>query len=127
MKMVKMLGIATGLLMVSSPALATQAEGEVGYSKGSLGYDALMAGDNETAVKQLESTDNISENDPARLINLGQAYARTGRTGDAAKMFMAAMNSDRNFALVLSDGTVIDSREAAKLALNNLNNRLASR
>lgn len=127
MKMMKILGVATGLLMVSAPALAAQAEGEIGYSQGSLGYDALMAGENETAVKQLEAANGISENDPARLINLGQAYARTGRTSDAAKMFMTAINSKHSFALVLADGTVIDSREAATLALNSLNNRLASR
>ena len=127
MKMVKILGAAAGLLIVSAPALVAPAEGEIGYSQGTLGYDALMAGDNETAVKQLETAEGISENDPARLINLGQAYARTGRTGEAAEMFMTAINSKHSFALVLSDGTVIDSREAAKLALNNLNHRLATR
>lgn len=127
MKMAKILGAATGLLMVSAPALAAQAQGEIGYTQGSLGYDALMAGENEKAVKQLETAEGISENDPARLINLGQAYARTGRTGEAAEMFMTAINSKHSFALVLSDGTVIDSREAAKLALSSLNHRVASR
>lgn len=127
MKMAKMLGIATGLFVISAPVLAAEADGEIGYSKGSLGYDALIAGDNQTALKQLEAANNVKENDPARLINLGQAYARMGQTGDAAKMFMAAMNSNRSFDLLLADGTVINSRQAAKLALNSLNNRLASR
>lgn len=89
--------------------------------KGALAYDALMSGDNQAAVEKLESG---KLSDPAVMINLGQAYARTGRTGDAAKMFMAAMNSNRS---LLSDGQVINSRKAAEIALNDLNGRLASR
>lgn len=127
MKMAKMLGAATGLLLMASPALAEQTEGEIGYVKGSLGYDALVAGDNETALKQLEAAKHVGENDPARLINLGQAYVRIGRLGDAATMFMAAMNSNRSLDLVLADGSVIESRKAAEIALGNLNNRMASR
>ena len=124
---VRNFGLAIGLLAMSSPAFAGQSEGEIGYSKGALGYEALVAGDNITAVKQLEAADRVHKDDPARLINLGQAYARTGRKGDAAQMFMAAMNSNRGFDLVLADGAVMDSREAARLALANLNGRLASR
>lgn len=127
MKTVKILGVATGLLLMSAPALAEEAAGEIGYAKGALGYDALIAGDTKTALAQLEAANGVSERDPARLINLGQAYARTGRAGDAAKMFMAAMDSNRSFDLVLADGTVLNSRKAAKLALNDLNSRIASR
>ncbi|QJB68653.1 hypothetical protein [Parasphingorhabdus halotolerans] len=127
MKMAKMLGFATGLLIATTPTLAEAPEGEIGYAKGSLGYDALVAGDNQTALAQLEAADGVSANDPARFINLGQAYLRIGRTGDAAKMFMAAINSNRSFDLILADGTVINSREAAKLALHKINNTLAAR
>ncbi len=127
MKTAKMLGIAAGFLMLATPVLAEAPEGEIGYAKGSLGYDALVAGDNHTAVAQLEAADGVSAKDPARLINLGQAYQRTGRAGDAAKMFTAAMNSNRSFDLVLADGTVINSRTAAKLALHRMNNMLAAR
>ena len=110
-----------------TPALGAEAEGEIGYSKGALGYDALVAGDNQTALEQLEAADGVHQNDPARLINLGQAYVRTGRMGDAAKMFMAAMNSNRSFDLLLADGSVMNSREAAEKALAQLNSRMASR
>ncbi len=127
MKALKFAGFTASLLLISSPLMAAEADGEIGYSKGSLGYDALIAGDNQTALKQLENIDGVAKDDPARLINLGQAYARTGRTGDAARMFMAAMNSDRSFDLVLADGSVINSRVAARLALQNLNSNLASR
>lgn len=124
MKMGKKIAIAAGLAMVAMPAMAQGSDSEIGYTKGALAYDALVSGDNEAAVKTLESS---KLSDPAVMINLGQAYARTGRTGDAAKMFMAAMNSNRSFDLVLADGQVINSRKAAEIALNNLNGRLASR
>lgn len=127
MKMSKMLGFTAGLLIATTPALAEAPKGEIGYAKGSLGYDALVAGDNHTALAQLEAAEGVSADDPARLINLGQAYLRTGRTGDAAKMFIAAVNNNRSFDLVLADGTVINSREAAKMALLKMNNTLAAR
>ncbi|SIN64296.1 hypothetical protein SAMN02745824_1372 [Parasphingorhabdus marina DSM 22363] len=127
MKILKILGIATGLMMTATPASAESDKGEIGYAKGALAYDALMAGKNEVAVERLEQAKYVQANDPARLINLGQAYARTGRMGDAAVMFQSAINSNRSLDLVLSDGTVINSRDAARLALRNLNNRVASR
>ena len=126
MRMAKILGFATGLLIAATPVLAGGPDGEIGYAKGSLGYNALVAGDNQTALAQLEAAKDVSSNDPARLINLGQAYLRIGRTGDAAKMFMAAINNNRSFDLVLADGTVINSREAAELALRKMNDTLAA-
>ncbi len=124
MKNARIIAVAMGLTMAAVPAVAQTQEGEIGYDRGALAYDALMAGDNEAAVAKLESG---KLTDPAVMINLGQAYARTGRSGDAAKMFVAAMNSNRSFDLVLADGQVINSRKAAEMALNNLNGRLASR
>lgn len=127
MKMAGRMGFAIGLLIAAAPAIAEDAKGEVGYANGALGYDALIAGDNKSALELLETSAKVHKNDPARLINLGQAYARAGRPGDAANMFMAALNSNRSFDLLLADGTVMNSRKAAELALSNLNNNLASR
>lgn len=124
MKNAKKIALVTGFAMVALPGLAQAQDGEIGYEKGALAYHALMVGDNEAAVEKLESG---KLTDPAVMINLGQAYVRTGRTGDAAKMFTAAMNSNRSFDLVLADGQVVNSRKAAEMALNNLNGRLASR
>jgi len=50
-----------------------------------------------------------------------------GRYGDAAQMFMKAMNNNRSFDVVLSDGRVVNSRDAAEMALSALNNTIASR
>jgi len=126
MRTAKFIGIAAGILLMGTPAIA-QDSGEIGYAKGALGYDALVAGQNEIALQQLEAAEKVDANDPARLINLGQVYVRMGRTGDAARMFMAAMKSDRNFDLVLANGTVINSRDAADQALQNLNSQFAGR
>ncbi len=126
MKTAKIAGIAAAMLMLGTPALAQDA-GEIGYAKGALGYDALVAGENEIALQQLEAAEKVDANDPARLINLGQVYARMGRTGDAARMFMTAMQSDRNFDLVLANGDVVNSRDAANQALQNLNSQFAGR
>ncbi|NRD88632.1 hypothetical protein C8024_02855 [Sphingopyxis sp. BSNA05] len=108
-------------------AASAQPAGEIGYETGALGYDALVAGDNALALQQLEASEREHAKDPARLINLGQTYARLGRTGDAARMFMAARDSSRNFDLVLANGDVINSRDAAELALRNLNEQIARR
>jgi Tfp pilus assembly protein PilF len=126
MKTAKIIGIAAGILLMGTPAIA-QDSGEIGYAKGALGYDALVAGQNELALQQLEAAEKVDANDPARLINLGQVYARMGRTGDAARMFTAAMQSNRSFDLVLANGAVINSRDAADQALQNLNNLFAVR
>ena len=103
------------------------ASGEIGYSQGSLGYDALIAGDNSRAIAQIMANERVNRNDPARLINLGQAYARTGRTAEAAQLFTTAMESRDQIDLILADGKVMNSREAAKQALAKLQSRVASR
>lgn len=100
---------------------------EVSYPKGSIGYDALIAGDNERAISQILSNERVSRHDPAKLINLGQAYARTGRIAEAADLFSTALQSREEVDLVLADGRVINSKEAARLALTGLQTKLASR
>ena len=105
----------------------TPSGGEIGYAIGSLGYDALVAGDNERAINQILTSEKVSRNDPARLINLGQAYARTGRTLEAKQMFTAAIVSRDEVDLILADGRVMSSKEAARQALAKLQARVASR
>ena len=80
-------------------------------------YEALQAGDTAAAVRQLEES---QDSDPARLINLGAAYAGEGRFTDAEAMFRAAIASDERYRLELADGSWLDSRDAARLALARL-------
>lgn len=110
--------------VVAAPALAEPAEVE--YPQGSLGYSALLDSDYARAEAQLRSDNGVSSSDPARLINLGQVLARTGRTGEAARLFKQVRSSD-NVEVVLADGRTMGSQEAANRALRALRTRFASR
>ena len=105
------------LLPVAFLASAAAAEpaGEIGYPQGSLGYDALVNANYATAEQQILDS-NIGKNDPARLINLGQIYRKTGRTELAIQVLEAAARLDE-VELILANGEVIGSRDAARKAL----------
>jgi tetratricopeptide (TPR) repeat protein len=87
-------------------------------------YEQLSAGDTQAAIRHLESADTVDRDDPARLINLGTAYARDGRPADAAAMFRAALKSEQRW-LELADGRWLDSHAAARLALARLDHSRA--
>lgn len=106
-------------LMLPAAGVAYAPQDEIGYSKGALGTDALMKGDNERALQQI-LTSKAEADDPARLINLGRVYARMGRKTDAINAFQAAIDSREHFDVMLSDGRVMDSREVARLSLRKL-------
>ena len=101
--------------------------GEISYPKESIGYEALMRGDNERAVFQIMANEQVSSGDPAKLLNLGSAYARMGHTDEAAKMFKAVLDSRDSFDLVLADGSVMNSKVAARKAYASLQRRVAAR
>lgn len=82
-------------------------------------YDQLQNGDTAAAIRHLEESGDVAHDDPARLINLGTAYARDGRPAEAETMFRAAMKSEQRW-LELADGSWRDSRELARLALTQL-------
>ncbi len=84
-------------------------------------YAELKAGDNRAAVAKLTGASDVDARDPSRLINLGTAYARLGRTDDAAKSYSAAIDSPIRYDLELASGRYVDSRWAARTALANLN------
>ena len=101
--------------------------GEISYPKESIGYEALMRGDNERAVYQIMANEQVSSGDPAKLLNLGLAYARMGHTDEAAKMFKAVLESRDSVDLVLADGSVMNSKVAARKAYASLQRRVAAR
>ena len=82
-------------------------------------YEELRDGNTAAAIRQLEDPRVSDRDDPARLINLGTAYAREGRMAEAEAMFRAAMKSDQRW-LELADGRWLDSRAVAQLALARL-------
>ena len=102
---------------LSTPSFAQDAE--INYREGALGFEALQNADYDTAEEQLLLANGVSRNDPARLINLGQVFAATGRNAEAEVMFERAIKAKRTY-LVLANGEVMDSRDAARAALAKL-------
>jgi hypothetical protein len=119
----------SALVLVSASGVAHAApavDGEVAYSKTDIGYDALVAGDNEGAIRDLLNG-SVSRHDPAFLLNLGQAYARSGRATEARALFRLAAKKRDVVDLVLADGRVISSKLAARQALATVQVGIAAR
>ncbi|WP_185739778.1 tetratricopeptide repeat protein [Sphingorhabdus wooponensis] len=123
----KVIGALIATLVGGTSYAQEPATSEVVYPVGSIGYEALVRGDNERAITDILGSEKISRHDPAKLLNLGRAYARTGRTEEAATLFKAALHSRDNVELVLADGRVMNSKDAAKMAYAGLQTRMASR
>ena len=104
--------------------IAAAPAGEIEYPLGSLGYDALMAADYAAAEAQLRSRHGLAAYDPARLINLGQVLARTGREREASKLFKRVLEED-DVVIILADGRQMGSQTAARIALESLQRRRA--
>ena len=83
-------------------------------------YAELKAGENRVVVEKLTGDTRLDARDPSRLINLGTAYARLGRTAEAAAAYDNAIGSPIRYDLELADGRYVDSRWAARTALANL-------
>ena len=88
-----------------------------------VGYDELANGNPAAAIEKIESSGALEEKDPAALINLGNAYARLGRMNEALRYYRAAVETDTRYDLELADGSWMDSRQAARLALIALKRR----
>ncbi|WP_295493289.1 tetratricopeptide repeat protein [Sphingorhabdus sp. EL138] len=126
MKILLLGALVAGTISVAAQA-KSEATGEISYPKGSIGYEALMRGDNARAISQIITSEQVSKHDPAKLLNLGRAYARMGMTEQAAGYFKAAMQVRESVELVLADGRVMDSKVAARAAYANLQRRVATR
>ncbi|PXW79054.1 hypothetical protein C7451_101116 [Blastomonas natatoria] len=116
---------------VAQPVQSRAAANEIGYESGSLGYAALLKGNYPVALEQMQAAEKqvspAARRDPARLINMGLAYAKMGDTASARRHYEAAIGADRSFDVILSDGRVMDSRVAARHALRRLDQGYASR
>ncbi len=83
-------------------------------------YSELASGQADAALRKLEASQATHSDDPATLINLGAAYAAVGRTDRAIATYRAAIASGERYDLQLADGSWMDSRRAARLALRNV-------
>lgn len=122
----KTLIAAAALVGMAGAAQAQQAQ-EIGYAAGSLGYQAMVDGNYEDALVQLQMSEEALGEDPAHMINLGSAYAQLGRIDAAAAMYTAALEAEDSFDIVLANGEVMSTREAARRALRSLRSDLAAR
>ena len=82
-----------------------------------VGYQALSAGRPDLAIERISADRVLSASDPAALINLGTAYARTGDPAAALARYKSALTSRDRYDLELADGRWLDSRAAARLAI----------
>lgn len=83
-------------------------------------YEELASGRSDAALHKLEAGGALHSDDPATLINLGAAYVATGDTSKAVASYRAAMASSDRYDLQLADGSWMDSRLAARAALQRL-------
>ena len=128
--MIKAAAMIGLMLAAAAPGIAMASDGQdllvVFVPYGRLAAKAITAGNFETARRKLEPMRVFGENDPARLINLGNAYAGLGRMAQAREAYRAARSAPE-LTLVLADGTEESSRDVAKRALGRLNPAYAMR
>ena len=105
-----MLGLAQGIAILAM----TQAQAPV---VDNFGYEELVEGRDTAAIAAIMDNDRIQNDDPARLINLGIAYARKGDDALARQLFEAARDNRNRVELETVEGEWIDSRRLAKQAL----------
>lgn len=83
-------------------------------------FEEIMAGQAELAIEKIKQGGAARDGDPSALINLGTANAMLGRQSLAQNLYRAAIISDMRYNVQLSDGTWLDSRRAARLAIAKL-------
>ncbi|MBU0669020.1 MAG: hypothetical protein KKG32_02940 [Alphaproteobacteria bacterium] len=103
-----MLGLAQGI------AILAMAQAPVADN---FGRQALVDGRETAAIAAIMDNDRIETDDPARLINLGIAYAREGDAELARQLFEAARDNRTRVELETAEGEWVDSRRLARQAL----------
>lgn len=109
-----------GSLILMSVALAGAAPVEVSAPRNEwvdVAYDDLRSGRSQTAIDRIQANRMIDADDPSALINLGSAHARVGKLEKARSYYLAAIASKVRYDVQLADGRWMDSRRAARLAI----------
>ena len=83
-------------------------------------FTDLTEGRTDRAIATLQEQLAADPGDPAVLINLGSAYAQRGDRVRADQAYRAAIASSTRYSVELADGSWIDSRAAARIALLRL-------
>lgn len=106
-----MLEIALVMMAASGPAQATV---------GAIGTEDLKVGRDHAAIAKIEANSSVDAEDPARLINLGVARARTGDYEAARELFEAVITHNERIELETAQGKWVDSRNLARKAISML-------
>ena len=125
-KLIAVFGVAAASM---APAAAWAAADEVvvvGVPDGGLAAASLMSRDYESAARRLSAPRPDEANDPARLINLGNAYLGLGRMAEAHKAYRSARFAP-DMTLILANGQESSSRDIARVALGRLETSYAMR
>lgn len=115
--------LLAGTLMAQAAGAAVTVNADPAQSRDrvEVGFRELSEGRPHDAIARIRANPVGDASDPAALINLGAAYARLGQTDEAQASYRAAIASDNRYDLELADGSWVDSRRAARLALRRLN------
>ena len=108
--------LAAAAFALTATAVSAQSV-ESGYPRGSLAVAAIERGDLARAEALLKDDDLGATRDPARLINLGEVYMRTGRSAEALAAWRAALASTRHTEVETLGGRWMSTRELAREAL----------
>ena len=125
-RMAAIVGLALAASMSNAAAAASDEVVVVGVPDGRLAAPALIARDYEKAARRLAPMWPEGSNDPARLINLGNAYAGLGRMKDAREAYRSARFAPES-TLLLANGEAASSRDVARRALGRLEASYAMR
>lgn len=118
---------AAALLALGACAAADNAPiAEQGYARGSLAVAAIDRGDYERAEAMLERSP-LPEAHPARLMNLGTVYARTGRADLARQTWQRVLRSERDAMVETAGGRYASARDLARQALAGVEVQTAGR
>ena len=126
LKVAAIIGVALASGMSGTAFASSDEVVVVGVPDGGLAASALMAGSYEKAARRLSQTWPDGANDPARLINLGNAYAGLGRIKDAREAYRSARFAPES-TLILANGEETSSRDVARRALGRLQTGYAMR
>lgn len=106
------------MTIIASLAVALLASGPVqAVEQVDVAFDELAAGQNGAAIVEIRNNEHLTTDDPARLLNLGTAYAREGDLETASELFRAAIYTDNRQMLETASGEWVDSRVLARQAL----------
>lgn len=105
--------VVAGLLLAQLSPITV----EGARSDAEVGYRELVSNRPADAIAKIDANRSIGADDPAALLNRGTAQARLGRIDAARDSYRAALSSRDRYEVELEDGSWMDSRAAARLAI----------